>query len=92
MKQKEKDNIEVYSFIGVVAFIVFLGYDGFFHEEINPTESGGSWKSKMGGLLRWFIWKIGEDHFWLYLVIRGMFLVITLWMCFKIYKKRYQKK
>ncbi|QLE01126.1 hypothetical protein HX109_05935 [Galbibacter sp. BG1] len=92
MNKEETDNIEVYALVGVVAIIVFFGYDGFFYEGIRPNEIGGSWKSKLGGLLRWSIWKIGEDYIWINVFFRGMFLIVALWMGYKIYKTRYQKK
>ena len=92
MDDKKRDNIEIYVFVGVVALIIFLGYDGFVNEDAIPEgrRRGGS-KSRLGSLIVWSIWKIGHEYPWLYIAFRGLFLAIALWMGFKIYKAVYVK-
>ena len=88
MDDKKRDNIEIYVFVGVVALIIFLGYDGFVNEDAIPEgrRRGGS-KSRLGSLIVWSIWKIGHKYPWLYIAFRGLFLAIAFGWDLKYIKR-----
>lgn len=90
MDDKKRDKIEIYVFIGFVALIIFLGYDGLITKDAIEGRSGSKVKL-MKGIIR-LIWETGESHPWVYWCFRGIFLFIALVALYKIIKVLVVKK